>query len=282
MLAWPGQAQEHLPIFDTHVHYSQPAWQPYNAKAIMTLFESAGVERALVSSTPDDGTLTLYHEDSSRVAPSLRPYRGDIGLGNWVGDPGLLPYLTQRLEAGIYRGIGEFHLHSAGDAQTPSIRRVVALAVARDIVLHVHSGADPVHALFAIDPKVKIFWAHAGMSEPPQVVGELMDRYPQLWTDLSFRAHGIVRDGGIDPAWAGVFRRHCDRFTIGTDTYTTGRWEGYRDLIAEHRRWLAHLPANLAEAIAWRNAVRLFGDGGRPRLRQSGAGGDCRPTVELK
>jgi len=154
-------------------------------------------------------------------------------------------------------------------------------AVVRDIVLHVQSGAEPVHALFAIDPKVKISWAHAGMSEPPQVVGELMDRYPQLWTDLSFHAHGIIRDGGIDPTWAALFKRHCDRFTIGTDTYTTSRWDGYRVLIDEHRRWLAHLPANVAEAIAWRNAVRIFGDGGRPRLRPSGVGGDCRPTVEL-
>jgi predicted TIM-barrel fold metal-dependent hydrolase len=42
-------------------------------------------------------------------------------------------------------------------------------------------------------------------------------------------------------------------------TYVTGRWDQYGRLIDEHRRWLAHLPKAAAEAIAWRNAQRLFG-----------------------
>ena len=48
---------------------------------------------------------------------------------------------------------------------------------------------------------------------------------------------------------------------VGTDTYATGRWDAYGDLIEEHRRWLAQLPRDVAEAIAWGNAARLFGAG---------------------
>ena len=54
---------------------------------------------------------------------------------------------------------------------------------------------------------------------------------------------------------------------IGSDTYTNSRWEAYEAIIADHRRWLARLPAEVARAIAYRNAVRLFGAGGIERLR---------------
>ena len=42
------------------------------------------------------------------------------------------------------------------------------------------------------DPAVKVLWAHAGMHEPPEVVGAHLDRYPRLWTELSFRAAAVA------------------------------------------------------------------------------------------
>ena len=66
-------------------------------------------------------------------------------------------------------------------------------------------------------------------------------------------------DGGISPAWRTLFLRYTDRIMIGTDTYVTSRWDSYGRLIDEHRKWLTHLPKAAAEAIAWRNAQRLFG-----------------------
>jgi hypothetical protein len=53
---------------------------------------------------------------------------------------------------------------------------------------------------------------------------------------------------------------------IGTDTHSATRWETYPDLIATHRQWLSQLPKDVAEAIAWRNAARVFGTGGRKEL----------------
>ena len=69
----------------------------------------------------------------------------------------------------------------------------------------------------------------------------------------------IGGDGGISPAWRTLFLRYADRIMIGTDTYVTSRWDSYGRLIDEHRKWLTHLPKAAAEAIAWRNAQRLFG-----------------------
>jgi hypothetical protein len=256
----PGAAaDEGLPIFDTHVHYSQAAWQTFDPATVIAMMDAANVPRALVSSTPDDGTLRLYGEYADRFVPILRPYHGDLTAGNWFRDPRVGDYLAARLRHGIYRGLGEFHLFDEGAVATPAVRRVIALAVARDIVLHVHSGSGPVRALFDIEPRLKILWAHAGMIEPAPVVGELLDRYPRLWTELSFRAADIAPDGRLDPAWRELFLRHPERFMIGTDTYINARWAVYPELLEEHRRWLAQLPREVAAAIAHRNAAREFG-----------------------
>ena len=41
----PARAEARLPIFDAHVHYSQPAWEVYDPPAVADLLESAGVRR---------------------------------------------------------------------------------------------------------------------------------------------------------------------------------------------------------------------------------------------
>ena len=254
-------AEGRLPVFDTHVHYSQEAWRSFSPGAILDKLTAAGVARALVSSTPDDGTLKLYRADRERFVPILRPYRDQGDMDRWFRDRGVIDYVAGRLGRGVYRGIGEFHLLYESEARTPEIRRLAEMAVARDVVLHIHSGALPVRALFAIEAKLKILWAHAGMAAPPGMIRQLLERYPLLSTELSFRADDIAPDGRLDPAWRKLFLDHPGRFMVGTDTYINGRWEIYRELVEEHRRWLAQLPHKVAKAIAHGNAVKLFGAG---------------------
>ncbi len=172
----PVAASERLPIFDTHLHYSNPAWKPFPPKKALRVLQEAGVSRALVSSTPDDGSLTLQRFAPSRITPVLRPYHGAIGSSTWTKDPAIADYLADRLEERRYAGIGEFHLFDAADVESEAVRRTVALARARNLMIHVHSGAAPIEALFRVDPNVKILWAHAGMSEPAQLVGAMLDR----------------------------------------------------------------------------------------------------------
>ena len=40
---------ERLPIFDTHVHYKEPAWEVYPPDTIIDLLKNTGVVKALVS-----------------------------------------------------------------------------------------------------------------------------------------------------------------------------------------------------------------------------------------
>ncbi|MDA0241719.1 MAG: amidohydrolase, partial [Proteobacteria bacterium] len=137
-------AQPELPIIDTHVHYSQDAWKAYPPAAILKLFRESGVRHALVSSTPDDGTLKLFGASSKIVVPVLRPYREGTDLSDWFRNQSVFDYVSKRIERNIYRGIGEFHLQGNAESKTKQMRGIVALAVKRKIHLHVHSDATPI------------------------------------------------------------------------------------------------------------------------------------------
>lgn len=266
----PVTGAEHvLPIFDTHLHYSAEARDVVSPLEVISLLARNGVPRALVSSTPDAGTLTLHRLDPKRFVPILRPYRGKIGSGNWYRDGKTPQYLKDRLagfpDDGIYHGIGEFHLFNPEDAKTTVLRRVAKMAVERNIFLHVHSGVKPVEVLFGLQPELKILWAHAGMVTPAPEIRRMMGRYPRLWAELSFREGEIMAKGGLNPAWRGLLLAYPERFMIGSDTYANHRWEEYGALIQGHRRWLALLPVAIARNIAYRNGARLFGWGLLPR-----------------
>src|SRR5512137_497290 len=80
LLATPVRALD-LPVFDAHIHYSQPDWPSYSPEAILALLDKTGVRWAIVSSTPDDGTLRLYEKAPDRIVQVLRPYRTRADIG---------------------------------------------------------------------------------------------------------------------------------------------------------------------------------------------------------
>ena len=70
-----AHAADPLPVFDAHLHYSHDAWEVVSPKEVVGLLRKAGVKRALVSSSNDDGTQARYKEAPDLVIPELRPYR---------------------------------------------------------------------------------------------------------------------------------------------------------------------------------------------------------------
>ena len=246
-----------LPIFDAHIHYSHDAWDNLPPPAAIAILREAGVRRALVSSSGDEGTQRLHALAPELIVPSLRPYRSRSEVSTWVRDQTVVAFLEDRLEKSRYAAIGEFHVYGA-DADLPVVRRLVALAKERKLVLHAHSDADAIERLFRQDPDARILWAHSGFDRP-DAVRELLRRHRNLWCDLAFRSeHGAT--GKVPPEWRALFTEFPDRFMVGTDTFTPERWH----YIVEHanwsRAWLAELPPALAERIAWRNAEALFGN----------------------
>jgi hypothetical protein len=254
--ALSGQAQE-LPIVDAHIHYSQPDWEAYTPAQILAIFDTAGVRRALVSSTPDDGTLKLYAAAPQRIVPFLRPYRSRNDMSGWYSDPAVQAYIEERLTRGIYKGIGEFHLSTA-HVEAPVVRRCAELAVQQQLFLHAHVDDHTMERLLQRYPQARFLWAHAGMSAGAAAVERLLARSSHLWVELSLR--GDVAPGGtLDPAWRALFLRFPDRFLVGTDTWMTSRWQVLADGMQQTRHWLAQLPRDAAEQLAFRNAERLFG-----------------------
>lgn len=255
-----GDAVHELPLFDAHIHYKEPAWEQYPVESIIEMMDRNGVAMGLVSSTPDEGTIMLWEYAPNRIVPELRPYHGNAGSSNWAKAPDMEAYLEERLAAYPHEGIGEFHIHRLDQMDEPLFRKVIEMAKARDIFLHVHSGTEPIRWLYSLDADVKIIWAHAGLGERAGAVFELLNDYPELIADTSLREYAILGSGdNLDPEWRKIIMTFQDRLMIGSDTWVNGQWDDYDAIMASNRAWLAKLPRNVAEKIAYRNAERLFG-----------------------
>ena len=252
-----GTGAAELPIFDAHLHYSHDAWDQLPPKQAIAILRKAGLKRALISSSGDEGQLRLHAEAPDLVIPELRPYRSRGEIGTWFRDQSVIPYLEDRLRKYRYAGIGEFHLYGA-DAELPVPRRMVQLARQHRLFLHAHSDVDAIELLFKQWPEARILWAHAGFDRPEKV-RDMLRKHPNLWCDLAFRTDH-ARAGKVDADWRAAFLEFPDRFMVGTDSYTPERWH----YIGEHanwsRQWLADLPNEVAERIAWKNGEKLFGD----------------------
>jgi predicted TIM-barrel fold metal-dependent hydrolase len=258
MLAGAGlgpAAAADLPIFDAHIHYSHDAWDNLPPADAIAILKKAGIRRALVSSSGDDGTQRLFAAAPDLILPSLRPYRTRNDTGVWARDPAIVAYLEDRLARYRFVAVGEFHIYGA-DADLPVVKRMVELAKQHRLLLHAHSDPDAIERLFRQDPNARILWAHSGF-ERPDAVREMLRKHRNLWCDLAFRSeHGSA--GKVPAEWRALFAEFPDRFMVGTDTFTPERWH----YIGEHanwsRAWLADLPPALAERIAWRNGEALF------------------------
>jgi len=137
---------------------------------------------------------------------------------------------------------------------------VTALAKRYGAILHVHADAEPIAWLYRIEPDLTILWAHAGLTEGPDVIRPLLQRYPTLYADTSYREYDILDGGieGIDADWWDLINDFPDRFMIGSDTWVNGQWARYEEIMRVNRRWLSNFSRPVAEKIAYKNAARLF------------------------
>ena len=261
LLGLPSLAGAQLPIVDAHVHYSHDAWTVVPPKEAVAILRKAGVKRALVSSSNDEGTQKLLAEAPDLIVPELRPYRLRGDASSWVRDDAIVAYVEERLKRYRYVAIGEFHLFGA-DAELPVPRRIVELARQHGLMLHAHSDADAIERLFRQYPGAKILWAHSGFEQPGRV-REMLRKHPTLWADLAFRSDQ-GSGGKVTPEWREAFLEFPDRFMVGTDTFVPERWHYVPEHAAYSRSWLADLPADVAEKIAWKNGEALFGQAWPP------------------
>ena len=235
----------------------------YPPETVAKILDAAGVRSGLVSSAPDEGTFRLKAVLGDRVIPMLGPYRNVADVFSWARDPSIVPYVESIYKRGVHRGFGEFHL-LAGQIGLPTVRALLALAQREKLFLQPHADARAVAELLNYTPDSIVLWAHAGVDATPAQIGALLDAWPKLSVELSLRAD-IAPNGTLDATWRELLLRHSGRFMIGTDTWTAGgtftgneRWDTYPEIVKGIRGWLAQLPLDVAEAIAYKNAERFI------------------------
>lgn len=245
-----GPSAISLPIFDAHVHFSHDAVAQMSTEKVIALMRQAGLKRAMVSSSDDEGTQKLFVAAPDLIVPSLRPYRLRSDLSTWVKDPTIITYLEQRLAKYKYAAVGEFHLYGA-DAELSVPRRMIELAQQYKLILHAHSDGDAIERIFKHAPNATVLWAHSGFDRP-EAVRDMLRKYPKLFADLAYRTDQA------SPEWTAVFKELPTRFVVGTDTFTPERLFYIPEHARFTREWLKALPIDLAEKIAWRNGEALI------------------------
>ena len=91
---------------------------------------------------------------------------------------------------------------------------------------------------------------------PPERIAQWLERHPTLVGELSYR-YDVTSDGKLDAAWRALMARYPTA-SWSVDTWINERWSSYGEIMALYRGWLAQLPADVADDIAYRNGERLF------------------------
>ena len=136
--------------------------------------------------------------------------------------------------------------------------RIVELAAARSLPLLMHCDPAVIDSIFEHAPEARVVWAHAGAYPYPSLLSDYLDRYPNLYVDLSVRDERVAPNGIIAEEWEWLLLEHPERFLVGVDTFRTERWGSYRELVRKIRDWLEQLPPEVSAAIAHSNGERLF------------------------
>lgn len=254
------------PLFDAHLHYNDEALASYPVADVLARLQRAGVRGMVANSRPNDGTLALASAQppSLAVVPFVRLYRNRADYSGWFADESIYAMVQAELArgtaAGPFRGLGEFHLYDSANANGAVAAKLMRLAQEKNLVVLAHVDDAAIELLYAHAPRARIVWAHTGIGGVPvERVRELLQRYPTLVGELSYRP-GLTEDGGrLAAPWKALFVEFPNRFVVGSDTWVNIRWADYEGLMRAARVWLADLPPAVAQRIAWGNAAQMFG-----------------------
>lgn len=269
-----GQAADYDgPLFDAHLHYNDEARlgqaAPHPLEDVLGRMQRNGVRAIVANSRPNDGTLALAEAGAQTraagltVVPFIRLYRNRADYDSWFRDESIHTLVQTELArgtaAGPYRGIGEFHLYDSANANGPVAKKLMRLAQEKQLAVLAHVDDVAIDLLMAHAPGARLIWAHSGIGgASAQRVQALLEKYPTLMGELSYRPGLTCGEGTLCPEWRALLLKYPDRFMIGSDTWVNQRWLYYDELMRGYRRWLGELPADVARRIAWDNGANLF------------------------
>jgi len=225
----------------------------------------------MVSSSSDEGTQKLYAEAPDLVLPALRPYRtrarSNLGARPEHREP-------PRVAAAAVPLRGDRRIpRLRRRRRLPVVRRVVQLAREHKLFLHSHSDAEPSNASSGRTQR------RASCGRTPAST----HRGRCARCCAGTRTCGATwPSAATTPAWERSTKAGAQRSSnsptvfVGTDTFTPERWHYVVEHARWSRQWLADLPREVAERIAWKNGRRCSRHAGPARALMK-TPGRCRP-----
>ena len=251
-------------LFDAHMHYNTEDAAYYSPQQIIEKLDKSEVRQAAVTSTPPQLAQHLYQHAPERILPLLGIYRNADDKLQWPQDTSLPTRVKAELEKGGWHGIGELHIF-AKDRHSPVLRRIVELAGQYRLPLLLHTDPAVIDTVYDISPAQPVIWAHAGTFPYPDLLANYLQRYPALSIDLSVRDERIAPQGELLDAWYELFHTYPDRFLIGVDTYSLGRWHDYAKVVEQIRQWTEQLPDATASRLIYENAAAIYSGSNQSR-----------------
>jgi murein DD-endopeptidase MepM/ murein hydrolase activator NlpD len=286
----PGWAAE-IPLIDAHSQLDQGV----RTDLVISLMDEAGVSRTILSSlrslrrTRDVVDLARAHPD--RITASV----GMKVKSLFEGAPEGFEFLRRVVTMPIFGAMSEaMILHAqkgnkapyiAVDIDAPQMREALAVAMKRTWPFEIHiefayarstrqysARMQALERLLRAHPGHPMALTHMGQlssTEAARLIGAHRNIHfltshantvfidgragtQSLWTDL-FAGRAIARD------WKSLMLAHPDRFVFALDNVYADDWgNAYLRQVRLWKAALADLPAEVAHAVAHRNAERLW------------------------
>ena len=153
----------------------------------------------------------------------------------------------------------------------PAIRALFELVAIHDGFLAFHMEADAdslaqLEALASSNRTGRIILNHCGVNASSETIARLFATHPNLFCEFSCRydptipksmaADYIFDRFTIQSGWKKVIIKHADRFMVGTEVKEDAVYEHAIETV--RFGLLANLPQDVAQAVAYGNAQRLF------------------------
>ena len=262
-----------LQLFDAHAHQMPTSFPMGWLESLFEDHDPSGIVLMGI------GDVIVHQENYPTKVFAFSNFKDveDVDLGK----------VDTHLKMGM-RGIGEISIrHFASgpppalsiesDFNEPELLEVYDLARQYGVPVNFHFDYHKDHVGEIIDTlpnysDVNFIWAHAGDAQP-EVLTPLLTQFDNLYIDISSRnpleffegrllSKELQRldedDGTIKPEWKLLFNTFSDRVLYGSDIGPQGRLEQYDEIQDYYRGILAHLDAEVAEKIAYKNAQTLF------------------------
>ena len=265
----PATAAEYTGrLIDAHSHVP-------NATAIDAYVDA--MKRHNVSKVILLGVGGAQKDDPAWIAAAAKKYPHRVVTSVPVADPASAA-AADKLEAALAksqaRAVGEVHIRQVSrkidrNPADAAFGRLLDVAARHKTPVIIHAELNDtatagLEQALAAHREATIVVAHGGEAAPARLE-PLLTRHANLVIDLSGmhfqRTPSLATENGpLDPVWKALIEKHPDRFAMGVDVWAARLFEPAMldRLFKWTRRILGELRPDVAEKVAYANAVRLF------------------------